>query len=153
MSDPMTAALLSTMAKTPDIYIEVNRFASNHKTPELGPTGEMDQNGHRALDPQLPVVKPIRPSRRVQLRTSWDDRVNFQCVRNSQISDYGQSTIDDQGIRFDGRNPIDSMRKRFEQAHGEPSGSDGDDDEDDDLHGNSNQRSTTPTTSQPPTPA
>jgi hypothetical protein len=102
MSDPMMAALLSTMAKTPDIYIEANRFASNHKTPELGPTREMDQNSHRALDPQLPVVKPIRPSRQVQLHTSWDDRVNFQHVHNSQISDYGQSTIDDQGIWFDG---------------------------------------------------
>jgi hypothetical protein len=63
-------------------------------------------------------------------------------VYNSQISDYGQSTIDDQGIQFDGRTPIDSMHEWFEQAHREPSGSDGDDDEDDDLHGNSNRRST-----------
>jgi hypothetical protein len=62
MSDPMMAALLLTMVKTSDIYIKANHFASNHKTPELGPTRDMDQNSHRALDPQLPVVKPIRPS-------------------------------------------------------------------------------------------
>jgi hypothetical protein len=59
-------------------------------------------------------------------------------VHNSQISDYGQSTIDDQSIQFNGQNSIDSMCKQFEQAHRELSGLDGDDDEDDDLHGNSN---------------
>jgi hypothetical protein len=43
------------------------------------------------------------------------------------------------------------MHERFEQAHGELSGSDGDDDEDDDLHGNSNRRSTPPH-QRPPNP-
>jgi hypothetical protein len=102
MSNPATAAFLPTMAATPEVYIEANHFTSTFKTPELGPAGEPNRDGHESSKPQ--PLEPIRnrPPRRVWLRTTWDDRVNFQRIRNSQLSDYGQSTIDDQGIRFEG---------------------------------------------------
>jgi hypothetical protein len=69
-------------------------------------------------------------------------------MRNSQLSDYGQSTIDDQGIRFDGHSPIDSMREQFEQAHGEPSDPDSEGDEDEGPNNTPNHHDTPP--HQPP---
>jgi hypothetical protein len=51
----------------------------------------------------------------MHLCTTWEDRVNFQCAHNSQLSDYGHSTNNDQGIWFDG------MLKEFKKAYGKPS--------------------------------
>jgi hypothetical protein len=70
-------------------------------------------------------------------------------MHNSQLLDYGQSTINDQGIRFDGHNPIDSMCEQFEQAHGEPSDPDSEGDEDEGPN-NTPNRCDTPPHQQPP---
>jgi hypothetical protein len=52
MSDPRMAALLSTMAATPEVYIEVNHYASTHKNPDLGLSRDLGQNKSRTPNPQ-----------------------------------------------------------------------------------------------------
>jgi hypothetical protein len=149
MSDLRMAALLSTMAATPEVYIEVNHYTSIHKNPNLGLSRDLSHDKSGTPNPQQFIDRSNKPPQQVCLHISWDESVNFQCMCNSQLSDYGQLTIDDQDIWFDGHNPIDSMHKQFEQAHGELSDPDSKGDEDEEPN-NTPNCCDTPPHQQPP---
>ncbi|KAG6871574.1 hypothetical protein C0992_010690, partial [Termitomyces sp. T32_za158] len=65
--------------------------------------------------PDEPVT-PGRVARRVHLVDNWNERVNYQRIRNQDLREQGESLIDDQGIVFEGREgvtPVDNMRRQF----------------------------------------
>jgi hypothetical protein len=61
MSDPRMAALLSTMATTPEVYIEVNHYASTHKNPNSGLSRDLGQNKSGTPNPQRSADRPPKP--------------------------------------------------------------------------------------------
>ncbi|KAG6892817.1 hypothetical protein C0992_012385, partial [Termitomyces sp. T32_za158] len=72
--------------------------------------------------PDKPAT-PRRVARRVHLVDNWNERVNYQRIRNQDLRVRGESLIDDQGIVFEGRGgvtPIDDMRRQFIARTGEP---------------------------------
>ncbi|KAG6871262.1 hypothetical protein C0992_011385, partial [Termitomyces sp. T32_za158] len=55
--------------------------------------------------PDEPVT-PGRVARRVHLVDNWNERVNYQRIRNQDLREQGESLIDDQGIVFEGREGV-----------------------------------------------
>ncbi|KAG6882519.1 hypothetical protein C0992_011419, partial [Termitomyces sp. T32_za158] len=86
--------------------------------------------------PDKPVM-PQRVARRVHLVDNWNERVNYQHIRNQDLQDRSELLIDDQGIVFEGRGgvtPVDDMRRQFVARTGEPDRDPGNDSGDDDHH-------------------
>ncbi|KAG6893291.1 hypothetical protein C0992_010571, partial [Termitomyces sp. T32_za158] len=77
-------------------------------------------------------VTPGHVARRVHLVDNWNERVNYQRIRNQDLREQGESLIDDQGIVFEGREgvtPVDDMRWQFvartgNEDHGSDCGQD-----------------------------
>ncbi|KAG6881968.1 hypothetical protein C0995_016439 [Termitomyces sp. Mi166 len=54
--------------------------------------------------------------RHVLLVDNWNDRVNYQCIRNHDLHIQGKLLIDDQGVVFEERGgvmPVNDMRQQF----------------------------------------
>ncbi|KAG6881550.1 hypothetical protein C0992_000843, partial [Termitomyces sp. T32_za158] len=57
--------------------------------------------------PDKPVTHTLgRVARRVHLVDNWNERVNYQHIRNQDLREQGESLIDDQGIVFEGREGV-----------------------------------------------
>ncbi|KAG6871909.1 hypothetical protein C0993_002615, partial [Termitomyces sp. T159_Od127] len=77
---------------------------------------------HDESVPEEPAI-PQHVARRVHLVDNWNERVNYQHIRNQDLRTQGESLIDDQGVVFEGRGgvtPIDDMRQQFVVRTGEP---------------------------------
>jgi hypothetical protein len=61
MSNPRMAALLSTMAVTPEVYIEANHYASTYKNPDLGLLRDLGHNKSGTPNPQQSADRPTKP--------------------------------------------------------------------------------------------
>ncbi|KAG6893894.1 hypothetical protein C0993_012754, partial [Termitomyces sp. T159_Od127] len=86
--------------------------------------------------PEEPV-RPQRVARQVHLVDNWNERVNYQRIRNQDLRTRGESLIDDQGVVFEGRGgvtPIDDMRQQFVARTGKPDKDPEDGSGDDDHH-------------------
>ncbi|KAG6882005.1 hypothetical protein C0993_012225 [Termitomyces sp. T159_Od127] len=86
--------------------------------------------------PEEPVM-PQRVARQVHLVDNWNERVNYQRIRNQDLWTRGESLIDDQGVVFEGRGgvtPIDDMRRQFVTRTGGPDNDPGDGSGDNDHH-------------------
>ncbi|KAG6893188.1 hypothetical protein C0992_010966 [Termitomyces sp. T32_za158] len=91
--------------------------------------------------PDEPVT-PRRVTRRVHLVDNWNERVNYQCIRNQDLRVRGKSLIDDQGIVFEGHGgvtPINNMRQQFVARTGELDRDPGTDSGDNDHHSDRGQ--------------
>ncbi|KAG6871112.1 hypothetical protein C0992_011695 [Termitomyces sp. T32_za158] len=67
---------------------------------------------HDESIPDKPVMLQ-RVTGQVHLVDNWNERVNYQRIRNQDLQVQGELLIDDQGIVFEGRGgvtPIDDMR-------------------------------------------
>ncbi|KAG6894923.1 hypothetical protein C0992_003955, partial [Termitomyces sp. T32_za158] len=96
---------------------------------------------HDESVPDKPVT-PQRVARRVHLVDNWNERINYQRIRNQDLRVRGKSLIDDQGIVFEGWGgvtPIDDMRRQFIARTGEPDRDPGNDSGDDDHHSDRGQ--------------
>ncbi|KAG6871500.1 hypothetical protein C0992_010829, partial [Termitomyces sp. T32_za158] len=96
---------------------------------------------HDESVPDEPVT-PRCVARRVHLVDNWNERVNYQRIRNQDLRVRGKSLIDDQGIVFEGWGgvtPIDDMRRQFVARTGEPDRDPGNDSGDDDHHSDRGQ--------------
>ncbi|KAG5331650.1 hypothetical protein C0989_007734, partial [Termitomyces sp. Mn162] len=56
---------------------------------------------HDESVPEEPVM-PQRVARRVHLLDNWNERVNYQRIRNQDLWTRGESLIDNQGVVFEG---------------------------------------------------
>jgi len=82
--------------------------------------------------PQTQTTPPtIRPPH-VHLRHEWDDRVSHQRVHNSQMAELGFLYINNQGIQFEGHQPMDYMHDSYAHTTGKPSEPDESGNDDDD---------------------
>ncbi|KAG6871086.1 hypothetical protein C0995_008401 [Termitomyces sp. Mi166 len=55
-------------------------------------------------------------ARRIPMVDSWNECINYQCMRNQDLRLRGRSLIDDQGVVFEGCSgvtPIDDMKRQF----------------------------------------
>src|SRR6202789_1435795 len=92
------------------------------------------------LAENVSIVDMYPSPNRIPLLDAWEDRVNFQRVRNAELEQTGNTRIDDQGVHFRGHRPIGHRHSYFVgHAGDEPDPSDDDDDDEPDR-GNNNNR-------------